>query len=106
MGAGQVRGSIPEEVVRYLRNGSIEPKPTGMHDITGRRIYLGDIVEFYFDAVLGHSLAPNDGFVRMRDIVAEIHGRIFFVCRYGAAFAERHVAYCRVIGTDPALIDS
>lgn len=103
---GQVRGSIPEEVVRYLGNGSIEPKPTGMHDTTGRRICVGDIVEFYFDAVLGHSQGPDEGFTRMRDIVAEIHGRIFFVCRHGAAFAERHVAYCRVIGTDPALIDS
>jgi hypothetical protein len=80
---------------------------TGLTDITGKPILTGDIVEFFFDFYQGYSSDPECGYTRMRDIVSiEETGEVMFMCRMGGCFTWRAVSYCRVIGTDPSLIDT
>lgn len=84
----------------------VERKSTGLFDMDGREIFTGDIVEFYFSADRGHSKVPNSHYTRMRDLVVEENGEFCFVCGWGRSFAWRHSDYCRVIGTDPSLVDT
>jgi hypothetical protein len=79
---------------------------TGLEDIEGTEIFTGDIVEFYFNESRGYSSQPKMGFVRMHDIVNKINGKIYFCCAFGGCYAYRAVDYCKVIGNDPALIDT
>lgn len=83
-----------------------ERKPVGLHDIDGKEIFTGDVVEFYFCTDKGHSKEPSEDYTRMRDLVIEDDGEFYFVCGFGGSPARLHSDYCRVIGTDPSLIDT
>lgn len=81
-------------------------KPTNLQDMDGTTICIGDIVEFHYHSEMGHSKTPHEAYTRMRDLVEEIEGVVYFTCAFGGSFAYRHVDFCRVIGTDQALIDT
>lgn len=79
---------------------------TGLKDIDGKEIFTGDIVEFYFCMHEGFSSKPEGDNTRMVDIVSiEDDGETYFRCSFGRCLASRAVEYCRVIGTDPSLIE-
>jgi len=74
-----------------------ERKDTGLRDRNRKPVFTGDIVEFQFNGT------------RMRDLVIEEDGTVYFVSGVLGgigAFAWRYIDECEVIGSDPELLDT
>jgi hypothetical protein len=91
--------SWTNELVR-LRNYA--PERTGMHDVTGREILTGDIIEFWFGEHVGYSVNREHGQqTRMLDVV-ERRDEGFYAVNYhvgGGLFLCRLDGSCRWLGT-------
>lgn len=86
---------------------------TGLNDQSGTAIHTGDIIEFYFspDEEPNNPRWKKDGYktkdyTRMRDVVECVEGKFYATCCAGSAFLWRYNEHCKIIGTDPKLIDT
>ena len=73
-------------------------------DLDGSIIQEGDVVCFYFDAVLGtyedkHEDVNKDDFTEMIDVVKNIDNHLYFISDIGSGtFASRYNEHCKIIG--------
>ena len=75
---------------------------TGFHDVTGRELHTGDVVEFFVDEFSGMSVdRADDRQTRMVDVVERIDRDFYAVCHEvgGALLLHRLNHDCRWLGT-------
>ena len=77
----------------------IDPEYIGLEDRDGTRIYVGDTVEFHFDADLGWSDVAHPDYTPMTDKVVKEDGKYFFLDPdgFGMSYAWRHNKHCLVV---------
>lgn len=79
---------------------------TGFLDRAGNKIYVGDVIEYYFTGPCSYSHEPIAGYTCMRDLVVSREGEYYAMCGLGGAYLWRCHKYCTVIGQNEALVDT
>lgn len=90
-----------EEFVAMLRERSPVPKATGMHDVNGRELFTGDLIEFWFSPEAGFSTREVAGAIRMVDVVEQCDNGSFAAMNFdtlGGAHLWKFDGCCLSVG--------